>query len=162
MKRFFDKLRNKKTLSFDKEGVLVSNSKGNSIVVDWDKINKVVFVDTFEEYSGYFLTEEYKNKELYKSIKIACNQNVVKIRTGGAPTIKNNTSEPFSRDFGTTSIYYPVFIEYLDAEGSKNLYATHYDEGHKKQLIKEFKEILGEDRIRFKKRLEGFNPLSII
>ncbi|MGY5355069.1 hypothetical protein [Wenyingzhuangia sp. IMCC45467] len=160
MKKFFAKIRKKKMLSFDEQGVSMSISNGEKVVVKWANINKVVLLDTFEEYSGYFLTDDYLSKSIYNDICIECSQNIVKIRTGGSPTVKKNTSDPFSRNFGTTSIYYPVFIEYIDEFGNKNLFATHYNNGKKDEVVKQFEAFLPKDKIRQKKKIEGFTPLS--
>ena len=161
MKKLFAKiLRKKKNLCFDKSGVFATISDGKEIVIKWSSIKKIILLDTFEEYSGYFLTEDYISKVLYYDITIACNQNVVKIRTGGTPKVKKNTSEPFSRNFGTTSIYYPIFIEYIDGSGNKNLYASHYDDRKKDNIIKELEAFLPKNIIRHKKKIEGFTPLS--
>lgn len=160
MKKLFARILKKKSLSFDKQGVSVEKSNGEEVVVKWNTVNKIVLLDTFEEYSGYFLTEDYQSKVLYHDISIACNQNIVKIRTGGSPTVKKNISDPFSKNFGTTSIYYPVFVEYIDDLGNKNLYANHYDQNNKEELIKQFQEFLPKDKILEKKKIEGFTPLS--
>lgn len=160
MKKLFSKIRKKKNLSFDKDGIKATLSEGREVVIKWSSVNKVVLLDTFEEYSGYFLTEDYLSKVLYHDISVDCKQNVVKIRTGGTPKVKKNTSEPFSMNFGTTSIYYPIFIEYIDDLGNKNLYATHYNDWKKLEIIEELETFLPKKMIREKKKLEGFTALS--
>lgn len=160
MKKLFARILKKKYLSFNGQGISIENSNGEELVVKWNEINKIVLLDTFEEYSGYFLTEDYLSKVLYQDISIACTQNLVKIRTGGSPTVKRNISDPFSRNFGTTSIYYPVFIEYVDELGNKNLYANHYNENNKEELIKQFESFLSKGKVLQKKKVEGFTPLS--
>ncbi|MDO3695819.1 hypothetical protein QVZ41_13295 [Wenyingzhuangia sp. chi5] len=162
MKKLFAKLRKKKNLSFDKSGVFATLSDGKEVVIKWSVIKKIILLDTFEEYSGYFLTEDYKSKALYDDISIDCNQNVVRIRTGGTPKVRKNTSRPFSRKFGTTSIYYPIFIEYVDDLGNKKLYANHYDDGAKLETVKKLSSFLAKDKIHQKNKVEGFTPLSEI
>ena len=162
MKKFFDKIFRRGKIAFDEVGILATKSDGKEIVVKWSNVKKIVLVDTFEEYSGYFLTEDYKSKVLYHNIYLACNQNVVRIRTGGSPKIRKNTSRPFSRKFGTTSIYYPIFVEYIDEFGRKNLYANHYDDEAKLETVKKLSEFLSKDKIHKKNKVEGFTTLSEI
>ncbi|MGY5355068.1 hypothetical protein [Wenyingzhuangia sp. IMCC45467] len=157
---WFSFTHKKKYLTYYKDGILVTLSTNESIVVDWKKIEKIVFVSVFEEYSGYFLTNDYKSKVLYNNISIDCRQNIVRIRTGRAPTTKKNTSEPFSRKFGTTSIYHVVFVEYIDELENKNLYGIHYNNDDKNELINTFKIFLNKDKIHEQKMIEGFTPLS--
>ena len=152
----------KKYLSYSKKGVLITASNNSSKIISWESIKKIVLVDIFEEYSGYFLTEDYKSKVIYHDISIDCSQNTVRIRTGGAPKIRKNTSRPFSRKFGTTSIYYPVFIEYRDDLGHKNLYANHYDDKAKSEMVEKLSSFIPKEKIHQKNKIEGFNPLSEI
>lgn len=160
MKKLFAKFKRKSLLSFDSNGVKVDTSLKESIVVTWDNITKIVAVGHFEEYSGYFLTEEYKSKDLYNDIHVDCSRNTVKIRTGGAPTVKNNTSEPFSRKFGTTCIYNVVFVEYKNSDNLTNLFAIHYKEGNKSELIKDLKVFLKNEKVFDENRIEGFSYIS--
>ncbi|NIJ43631.1 hypothetical protein FHR24_000070 [Wenyingzhuangia heitensis] len=160
MKKLFAKLKGKSLLSYDNKGVNVVTSLKRCNVVEWSKINKIVFVGHFEEYSGYFLTEEYKTKALYNDIYTDCSQNMLKIRTGGTPTVKNNTSKPFSRKFGTTCVYYAVFVEYLTDEGDKNLFAVHYDADRKAEIVKELERFLNDKKIFVENRIEGFNYIA--
>lgn len=160
MKKFLQKVLKKKSLSFDKQGVSAKLSDGKEIVVHWSQIDKVIVLNVFEEYSGYFLTDDYLSKKLYHDISVECKQNVVKIRTGGAPTVKKNTSDPFSRNFGTTSIYYPVFVEYTDKLGHKNLFASHYDQNKKNEIVKQLTSFLSKDKVVQENKIEGFTPLS--
>ena len=91
---------------------------------------------------------------------IACNKNVVRIRTGGTPKVRKNTSKPFSRKFGTTSIYFPVFIEYVDDSGNKNLYANHFDDKFKLETVEKLSSFLPKDKIHQINKIEGFTPLA--
>ena len=162
MKKLFAKFKKKKNLSFDEKGISATLSNGKNIRIDWSGIEKVVLLDVFEEYSGYFLTEDYKSKVIYHDISIDCSQNTVRIRTGGAPKIRKNTSRPFSRKFGTTSIYYPVFIEYRGDSGHKNLYANHYDDKAKSEMVEKLSSFIPKEKIHQKNKIEGFTPLSEI
>ena len=152
----------KKYLSYSKQGVLITVSNNNSKIISWKSIKKIVLVEIFEEYSGYFLTEDYKSKVTYHDISIDCSQNTVRIRTGGAPKIRKNTLKPFSRKFGTTSIYHPIFIEYVDDSGNKNLYANHYDDKAKLEIVEKLSSFLPKDKIHQINKIEGFTPLSEI
>ncbi|ANW97018.1 hypothetical protein AXE80_12315 [Wenyingzhuangia fucanilytica] len=160
MKRLFARIRKNKNISFDESGIIATTSDGQEVLVKWGSVNKIVLLDAFEEYSGYFLTDDYKSKVLYHDISIACKQNIVKVRTGGSPSVKKNISEPFSKNFGTTSIYYPVFVEYVDDLGNKNLYANHYSNKDKEEVVKQLKTFLPKDKVHQKKKVEGFTPLS--
>lgn len=159
MKKLIAKLLKKKNLHFDTIGVCAKKSDGQKIIISWNKINKVIILNTFEEYSGYFLTQDYLSKRLYHDISISCNRNIVKIRTGGSPQIRKNTSDPFSRNFGTTSIYHPVFIEYKDDLGRKSLFACHYNTSKKEELLDQLKSFITSDKIFNNNKIEGFEPL---
>lgn len=158
--KLFSFLSKKKYLSYNEQGVLTTNSIGQSFFLPWKMIKKVVVVRFFEEYSGYFLTKEYKSKHLYNDIAINCSHNIVRIRTGSKPRIHKNISKPFSRKFGLTSIYHVVFVEYNDSVGNKNLYAAHYNNEQKDLFVTELKKHLDKEKIRLKKIIEGFTPLS--
>lgn len=159
MKKLFAKLIGKVFLSYNDKGVDVENSVGFKGNIDWKTVNKIVFVDYFEEYSGYFLTEEYMDKVLYNDIYVDCNQNIVKIRTGGAPTIKKNTSKPFSRKFGTTLVNNVALVEYND-NNTKNLYAVHYKKSELISLLSEIENYISKDKIYNESRVEGFGFIA--
>jgi hypothetical protein len=158
--KLFSFLHKKKYLSYTDQVVEATNSNDEPVFLTWKIIKKVVFTNVFEEYSGYFLTDEYKSKSLYDDISINCSHNVVRIRTGSSPTTNRNISKPFSRKFGLTSIYHVVFVEYYDDVGNLNLYAAHYDNEQKNELVADFKQYVKEDVIYFKKIIEGFTPLA--
>lgn len=159
MRKLFARFRRRNLLSYDRaNGVEVTTSLAKqSVTVDWSSVEKIVLVSQFEEYSGYFLTDEYKSKELYNDIFVDCNRNIVKIRTGGAATVKKNSSEPFSSKFGTTCIYFALFVVYKSAEGKTNLFATHYKDENKKNLLEDLKSVLDDEKVLVEKRIEGFN-----
>ncbi|MDO3695820.1 hypothetical protein QVZ41_13300 [Wenyingzhuangia sp. chi5] len=158
----FSFVSKRKYVLFNEEGILAILSDQKPLIISWEQVEKIVLTDVFEEYSGYFLTEDYKSKVLYHDISIDCNQNVVRIRTGGTPKVRKNTLKPFSRKFGTTSIYYPIFIEYVDDSGNKNLYANHFDDKAKLEIVEKLSLFLPKDKIHQKKRIGGFTPLSEI
>lgn len=162
MKKLLAKLIGKIYLSYNDKGILVKDSKNSANTIGWSHVNKIVFVDYFEEYSGYFLTEDYKNKVLYNDISVDCNRNIVKVRTGGAPSIKKNTSKPFSKQFGTTLINNVVFVEYQDLEGLKSLYAVHYEDSESEKLKQELKEFTKKDNIFIEQKIEGFSFIAEI
>lgn len=158
MKKMFAKFTGKKTLSYDDKGIVVKKSSESEMIVNWQSINKVVFVNYFEEYSGYFLTDDYKLKTLYNDISVDCNRNIVKIRTGGAPTVNKNTSKPFSKKYGTTSINDVVFVEYKDVKGAKNLYALHYENVNKS--AEALRNYLDENKVLQESKIEGFSYIA--
>ncbi|MDO6738997.1 hypothetical protein [Wenyingzhuangia sp. 2_MG-2023] len=162
MKKLLARFGFRNFLTFDPHGLEVLDVKGQKDVIEWNDILKVVFVGYFEEYSGYFLTNDYKSKALYENIEINCSQNMVKIRTGGSPIVKKNTSESFTTKFGTTCIYDVVFIEYRTPEGGKNLYALHYKKSKKEGQIKNLKRFLTDDKIHKATRADGFNHIFSI
>lgn len=159
MKKLFARWVGKSSLSFNDHGVDVrSSEKKIKEVVDWKSVTKVVFVEYFEEYSGYFLTDEFKSKELYDDIFVDCCQNIVKVRTGGRSRINRNISAPFKRKFGTTGIYNIVFVEYcLENEEKTNLFAVHYKSKNKLNLKKELGKYLDKEKIFDNYRMEGFS-----
>ena len=158
MKKLFTKFRKKDALCYDKGGVeMIKNQK-----TPWFKIHKIVFVDYFEEYSGYFLTDDYKSKVLYNEMNINCSQNTVKVRTGSTSVVKKNMSNSFTMEHGTTCIHEIVFIEYLDKEGRKSLYASHYDKGKLKHDVKELSRLLSYDKVFMFERSDGFNYIASI
>ena len=158
--KLFSFLRKKEYVSYNKQGVLTTIANNDSKVIPWGNITKIVLVNVFEEYSGYFLTEEYKSKVLYHDIAINCSHNIVRIRTGSSPTTNKNISKPFSRKYGLTSVYHVIFVEYNDDLGNKNLYASHYANEQKNELVAGFKAHLKEEIVHVKKIIEGFTPLS--
>ncbi|NJB81950.1 hypothetical protein [Wenyingzhuangia aestuarii] len=160
MRKLFAKFKGKSLLSFDSKGINVMSSSKDKSVVCWKNVNKIVLVAHFEEYSGYFLTEEYKSKVLYNDMFVDCSQNMLKIRTGGTPTVKNNTSKPFSKKFGTTCVYNALFVEYTTEDGKKNLFAVHYEPEKKADLVKELEDYLNEKKIFVENRTEGFNYIA--
>ncbi|MGY5351953.1 hypothetical protein ACXGQW_05240 [Wenyingzhuangia sp. IMCC45533] len=160
MKKILAKFMRKRTLSYNDGGITVDISGENVFKINWQSILKLVFVEYFEEYSGYFLTEDYKSKSLYQNIYVDCNRNVVKIRTGGTPTVKNNTSKPFSRKFGTTSIAHVVFVEFKDDKGLKNLYAVHYQPEKLGETVSEIKACLDDEKIYTEGTIEGFSYIA--
>ncbi|GGF65970.1 hypothetical protein [Wenyingzhuangia marina] len=162
MKKLFARILRKEKISFNEKGIFVTLSDDTNLRIKWNRVEKIILLDVFEEYSGYFLTEDYKSKVLYHDISIACNQNVVRIRTGGTPKVRKNTSKLFSRKFGTTSIYFPIFVEYIDESGNKNLYANHYDDKAKLETIEKLSSFIPKDKIHQKNKIEGFTPLSEI
>jgi len=164
MKNLFEKWIRKSPLSFNDNGVsLRVSTKNTKVVVGWEAITKVVFVGYFEEYSGYFLTDEFTSKELYNDIFVDCNQNIVKIRTGGRSRVKKNTSSPFQRKFGTTSIHNVVFVEYCSENESKpNLFAVHFNSQTKLKMIKELESFLAKETLLDEHRVEGFSYIKNI
>ncbi|WP_010136911.1 hypothetical protein [Ochrovirga pacifica] len=161
MKKLLAKLGVKSFLNFNQNGIEVVNTDSERFFVDWDKIEKVVFVGYFEEYSGYFLTNDYKSKELYNDIFIDCAQNQVKIRTGSTPVVKRNTSDSFTTKHGTTCIYDAVFVEYRTKDGKLDLYAQHYNKNKVKEVKTELEKHLANKVYQFT-RLDGFNHISSV
>ncbi len=158
MKKLFARFKKEVMMSFSDDFMNVQLSTGEKKEIRWDSVVKLVFVNSFEEYSGYFLTDEYKRKELYKDICINCKRNTVRIRTGGAPTIENNAINPFLMKFGMTSIPDAVFTEYKDDAGEINLYVVHYNKSKKDKLIEQLK--IKISNIYYEQRIEGFSYIS--
>ena len=155
--RFFLK---KTHFIFNVDGVLVVTSQKDEKYIKWSNINKIVVLNIFEEYSGYFFTEDYRSKKLYHDISIDCYKNKLKVRTGGAPLTKQNVSKPFSKQFGTTTLFHPVFVEYKDDLGNLNLYATHFEGSNKDIYLKQLEDFFPAERLFQKAKIEGFSSLS--
>lgn len=162
MNKLFFNFGIKNYWSFDENGVNVVNSSGEKLIVAWDKIHKISFVDYFEEYSGYFLTDEYINKATYNDIRIDCNKNSVRIRTGSTPVVRRNTSNAFTTKHGTACVEKAVFVEYLNNNGDTNLYVEHFEKLKKSKQINELTKYLPADKICKQKRVDGFNHLASI
>ncbi len=159
MKKLFAKFGLKNYWSFSESGVELVNSSGEKCVVVWDKVQRITFVDYFEEYSGYFLTDDYKNKVTYNDIRIDCNKNIVRIRTGSTPVVKKNTSDAFSTKHGTACVEKAVFVEYFNNKGKMNLYVEHFESHKKAKQMKELTKYISSDKINKKTRVDGFNHL---
>jgi len=164
MMNLLERWLGKSSLSFNDNGVnLRLSTKKTKVIVGWEAINKIILVEYFEEYSGYFLTEEFLSKELYKDIFVDCKQNIVKIRTGGRSSVKRNTSSPFKRKFGTTSIHNVIFVEYCSEKDSKpNLFAVHFNSETKLELTKKLEKFLGKENLFKERRVEGFSYIKNI
>lgn len=156
MKKLFAKLGIRDFMSFDSKGIQELKTDGRKKVVEWDRVTKVVFIDYFEEYSGYCLTDEYKSKKVFNKINVNCKKNLVKVRTGGKQSIKKNVIKPFRTRFGTTCIYYVVCVEYITVDGKKNMYITHYDKSKKKNQMTSLKDFISEEKIQELPRADGF------
>lgn len=160
MKKILAKFGLKGNWSFSENGVEVVNSSEQKCVVAWSKINKIVFVDYFEEYSGYFLTDDFLSKKLYTDIKIDCSKNEVRIRTGSSPVLKKNMTNAFTTKHGTTCVKQAVFVEYVSDKGEKLLYANHFNSSKKTKEIQEIEKFIDISKITKKTRVDGFNHLA--
>lgn len=160
MKKLIAKFGIRDFLSFNAMGVVELDVDGKKKTIEWERVIKVVFVGYFEEYSGYFLTEEYKAKDLYDTIVVNCKKNTVKVRTEGKQSIKKNVLEPFKTKFGTTSFFNAVFVEYKTIEGNRNMYVTHFEKSKKKNQIESLKKHLSEGVISEEERADGFVHLA--
>lgn len=161
MKNILAFLGKKKFLEYDTNGVHVVNSKDSKSFTDWGVVEKIIITDAFEEYSGYFLTDDYNNKTFYNDIKICCDDNLVKVRTDGKPKISKNMAKPFLMKFGTTCLFNTVFVTYKDGS-QPNLFGVHYKPNNKQKLIDDLKNYIDFNKIIIKGKVEGFQSLSTI
>ena len=156
MNKFLSRFLKKKSLRYDGDGVEICQENDVEKKISWLEVNKVIFVGFFEEYSGCFLTDDFLNKKKYQHVYFEDVKNSVKIRTGSSPVVKSNVDQPFAIPHGTTNMIKIVLIEYTEENESKGLYAIHYEEKTKKEMIKEIKLYLPDDKVLVKSRLDGF------
>jgi len=159
MRKLLSRFIKNTSLNYDEDGVCVYDEQRSLTKISWLNISKIIFVGFFEEYSGYFLTDDFKGKKQYAKIFFDGMHNTVKVRTTGSPSVKKNASEPFKIPHGTTNITKVIFIEYLDVQGNKNIYAVHYSDGKKEELVNQLKVYLTEKKVFIRSRLDGFGHI---